>query len=855
MAADVPAIAPFRILGRWDKLDAEEKQETYDRLASHELHLFLSRKDPEFFKSVVAPYLRNKLQKTFIDLYLLNSDLSIFHEPANFEKLNAAEKALLAQRSPQQRDAIARRIEDDNEDLNDMKVSLGSIEADSFAYYGEKTKVFSRGASARSNIVLSENRIRSESIKESGLESLRKKSKQQRFFKVIDTTKEWVESNYYQRRHTEPSTEYIQPGDFWVDLAKHQAATPFLSAKLGGTKYSLHSALFAIALNELPFTAGKKETPGDSISCTTPFLARYFADSPLAQDGDSTPLAIRQAIFHPDDGSVISSGTPLVAGVAYGLLTVVGNSTPEELKCTVVTQIPTGAIAISGKATQTQKLVLEPFASTQLRLRFYFPVAGDFAIAPVHASDKMKHLGSSEGRVVKVLPEPPAADPNSWPQIAANGSPEAVLAYLEEAKFSETDLSLAAWRARADAEFFDKIVSLLEKRHFYSGDIYRYALEHTPARKAALASYLQQSPRMLQQTGTALATSLFTSTPFSRHTGELEDFFPLVPARAHTLDGTPSITNPAFHSYYHEMLEEMAELPERTGRDHLVLSTALLAQRRIADAMEQFLMIPTDDAVAGTVQFAYLRAVIALHQADGEMARTVAGQYSDHPVKRWRERFNTVLAHAGGTPDAGETPEASQDTIADELPSLAFSGLTLKHQNTTSAMLHIHEMDVELLFSAAPFPDSGDAGKRFRTVRPTATVPLEFDDASGTQEIVLPEAFDGKDVHLTVTSGSASATTTRLRNHFDIAATPTYGRLQVTAGAVPLSKVYVKAYARHADGTVRFHKDGNTDLRGKFDYATTTDLSGNNSPVTGYALLVLSDSHGAKILQVAPPTK
>jgi len=119
----------------------------------------------------------------------------------------------------------------------------------------------------------------------------------------------------------------------------------------------------------------------------------------------------------------------------------------------------------------------------------------------------------------------------------------------------------------------------------------------------------------------------------------------------------------------------------------------------------------------------------------------------------------------------------------------------------------------------------------------------------------LPKAFEGKDVHLTVTSGAASATTTRLRNHFDIAATPTYGRLQVTAGSKPLSKVYVKAYVRDADGSVHFHKDGNTDLRGKFDYATTTDLSTNNSPVTGYALLVFSETHGAKILQVAPPTK
>ena len=783
----------------------------------------------------------------------MNSDLSAFHEPANFEKLNAAEKALLAQRSPEHRDAIARQLAEDQDYLTNLNLVPEALESEGFTNYGESVDSFALDELSRSNIVLTENSIKQPVFGNSkDLKSSRQKAKKQRLYEIIETTKQWAESNYYQRRRSSPSLEGVRSGDFWIDLANHDPTKPFLSAKLEGTKFSLHSALVALALNELPFTAGEKTTAENSVSCTTPFLARYLADSPLALAEDSAPFTLRQAIL---ESNLVAATSPLVAGVKYSLLTVVTNSTSEKLRGEVVTQIPTGAIAISGEATQTKTVNLQPFASKPLTIDFYFPIAGEFAIAPAHASEEAKHLGSSDGRTVKVLPEAPAPDPDSWPQIAANGSPEAILTYLEKAKLSETDLSLTAWRARADAGFFDRIVSLLNKRHLYNADIYRYALEHTPVRKAVLTSYLQQSPILLQQTGTALKTPFFTTTPFSRHTGELEDFFPLVPARAHTLDGTPSITNPAFHSYYHELLEEMAELPERTGRDHLVLSTALLAQRRIADAMEQFLMIPTDDAVAGTVQFAYLRAVLALHQADGEMARTVAARYVDHPVKRWRERFSTVLAHAGGTPDAGETPEASQDAIAAELPSLAFSGLTLKHQNTTSAMLHIHEMDVELLFSAAPFPDSGDAGKRFRTVRPTATVPLEFDDASGSQDVVLPGEFDGKDVHLTVTSGPASATTTRLRNHFDIAVTPTYGRLQVNAGAVPLSKVYVKAYARHADGTVRFHKDGNTDLRGKFDYATTTDLSGNSSPVTGYALLVLSDSHGAKILQVAPPTK
>jgi hypothetical protein len=79
-----------------------------------------------------------------------------------------------------------------------------------------------------------------------------------------------------------------------------------------------------------------------------------------------------------------------------------------------------------------------------------------------------------------------------------------------------------------------------------------------------------------------------------------------------------------------------------------------------------------------------------------------------------------------------------------------------------------------------------------------------------------------------------------------------YGQLKVThtATGAPLSRVYVKVYARSAAGQVRFHKDGYTDLRGRFDYAS---LSGDAAPAERFALLILSDEHGAQVREAAPP--
>ena len=78
-------------------------------------------------------------------------------------------------------------------------------------------------------------------------------------------------------------------------------------------------------------------------------------------------------------------------------------------------------------------------------------------------------------------------------------------------------------------------------------------------------------------------------------------------------------------------------------------------------------------------------------------------------------------------------------------------------------------------------------------------------------------------------------------------------REKATATDKPLSKVYVKVYAKLADGTVKFHKDGYTDIRGRFDYASVS--TPERQPIERFAILVLSDEKGATIREAAPPQR
>ncbi|MBL9013356.1 MAG: hypothetical protein JNL83_04220, partial [Myxococcales bacterium] len=81
------------------------------------------------------------------------------------------------------------------------------------------------------------------------------------------------------------------------------------------------------------------------------------------------------------------------------------------------------------------------------------------------------------------------------------------------------------------------------------------------------------------------------------------------------------------------------------------------------------------------------------------------------------------------------------------------------------------------------------------------------------------------------------------------------GQLRIARASdrTALPATYVKVYARKQGGDVAFYKDGYTDLRGAFDYATlsTTDLD----QVERFAILVSSDGAGSAILEASPPAR
>ena len=123
MRKNDPNLEKFEFIPKWKELDPEEKNKKLTLFTSHELHLFIKYKDPQYFTSVVVPYLKNKMEKTFIDNFLLGntSELVKYIEAHKIEELNCLETVLLIEaicNDPKYKDDaifIAKKMKQQNE--------------------------------------------------------------------------------------------------------------------------------------------------------------------------------------------------------------------------------------------------------------------------------------------------------------------------------------------------------------------------------------------------------------------------------------------------------------------------------------------------------------------------------------------------------------------------------------------------------------------------------------------------------------------------------------------------------------------------------------------------------------------
>ena len=178
--------------------------------------------------------------------------------------------------------------------------------------------------------------------------------------------------------------------------------------------------------------------------------------------------------------------------------------------------------------------------------------------------------------------------------------------------------------------------------------------------------------------------------------------------------------------------------------------------------------------------------------------------------------------------------------------------MTLSYRNLAAVQVNYYEMDLEFLFSANPFVSRGGGG--FSVVRPNKSERLQLDAGGHEHTFRLPREYQARNVLVEVVGGGKKRSVAVYANELEVAVSERFGQLTVrhAADGRALPAVYVKVYALTRSGP-QFHKDGYTDLRGKFDFATvsTTDIGA----AAKFSILVMSDRHGATVLEAPVPRR
>jgi hypothetical protein len=687
-------------------------------------------------------------------------------------------------------------------------------------------------------------------------------------YRAADRTQEWAEHNWWHRTPAQSEAAMIAGNRLWRDLAHQTSGGRFLSPALGLATGSFAEAMSALAVTDLAFVAPRHEITAEGPRLTIAATGDALAGSSQMAFGElvpgGAPVVVGMSYVRADDRHDWTGGEPvdkyvdgpLAVGVIYTCLVVLANPTSSRQRVSALVQIPRGSIAVGGaRPTHTIDALLEPYGTHGHEVSFYFPAPGRWSHFPVHVSRAGQIVAAAPGRVLEVRAEAAAPDTGSWPYLSQRGALSEVLAFLAGANLAAVELPRVAWRLR-DRGAYTAIVAALEARRVYEPTLWGYALLHGDAPR--IRTWLRARAAELLGAGPVLDMIDLDAEDLGSY--EHLELAPLVNARAHRLGPRREILNDGLAAQYTRFLDLVAHRRAPTAEDLLAAAHYLFAQDRVAPALAVLARVDPG-AIADRMQHDYLAGYAACLTGELGRAREVAARWREHPVDRWRSRFaalgQLLDELAGAAPRTGDprSRDQQQAELAARQPAFELAvdrdGVVVRSQHVRALELRFFEMDIELLFSRQPFVQSDVS--RFSYIEPG-----HHERVSGPppeHRVAWPEHLRGKNVVVEGVGAGVRKARVHYANDLGINLSHQYGQLRVqrASDGGALAATYVKVYARRRGGQVAFYKDGYTDLRGWFDYATlsTTELD----VVERFAILVCSDRAGAAILEAGPPAR
>ncbi len=737
------------------------------------------------------------------------------------------------------------------------------------------------------------------------------------YYRQMGATKEWAENNYYRLPIEQQNANLVTVNAFWRDYAAWVAGGAkgaFVSANVAEAHRNFTEMMLALAVLDLPFDAPKHTTKADAgqfhftAGGATIVYHKEIKQAAPAKP-DATQLLVSQSFFRDGDRYRQEGNEKFekyvtgefLTGAVYGANVVVTNPTSSPVKAGVLLQIPQGAVQVRGsKATDSLRLRLEPYTTKTYEYYFYFPSTAPegakFPHYPVNVAVAGNSAAAAKAFDFNVVAKLTQFDKASWDYVSQYGTDAEVFAFIAQNNIESLNLERVAWRCRKDADFFKKLTGVMRERHVWNDTVESYAVVHNDT--GALREWLKhhtssnaEIPGLEMPSincGPFLSSKLITIDPIERRSYEHLEYSPLVNQRAHRLGSEHRIANPTVLAQYQHLLGVLAHKPQLDAMDSMSVTYHLFLQDRTEDALARFHAVDAN-ALPTKIQHDYFRCYADFYEGNLAEARGIAANYAGHPVARWRNLFAEVGSQldeiegkaAAKKDDDKPDREKQQAELAATEPVFDFKVenkiLAMTWKNLGEVTVNYYLMDPEFSFSSSPFV-SEDAS-RFSIIKPTQSAKHALPKGKDALDIPLPGEFAKANVLVEVIGAGQRKAQAYHANTLKLTLAENYGRIEALDSATgkPVGKAYVKVYARLNNGTVRFFKDGYTDLRGRFDYASLNapenahpaPLTNEPAPANGLdyqmlkptelnhveklAILLLSDTNGAAVREVKPP--
>ena len=676
-------------------------------------------------------------------------------------------------------------------------------------------------------------------------------------------TKAYAESYYYKRQQSNGKLNII-PNEFWLDLAKWDGKSEFLSPHFAECRDSVHEALVTLALLDLPFEAIKPDIAIEKNSMRVTAkqaMILYYRDlKPTVKVERNKGLLSSIRYFRSGDiltedadGKVSENSITgkFQTHTPYEAHLILTNPTGVEREVDILRQIPSGAIRLdSADDLSALRTRIPPHGGWKHVVYFYFPTEGSWPHYSPRIHEGVTLVSQLEDRTLEVADTLPKKFSSSWRQMVAEGSDQEILQALKTNPLQLIEVSYLD-EHMANAAFYEPAIKTLNDRMVDSSAFVSHSIKHRDM--DSLTHYLGDSEHCTNQFGYYFKTQVLDTTPYSMNEFEDTEWRPLINARSFSLTTENRIGNEKVWADYLKLLTQLAWKSELGTEEKLTLAYHLFLHDRNIEAMDLVSKCEREDC-GSKMQFDYLTCYIHFLKGEPEKAKGISQLWVKSAKEPWRKRFLEITTQANQIANnALLKPHENADSSSRSWAASLTKGniLRIEHKQMEDIVVQVYPVDLELLFSNSPFLDSSDTN--YKAIRPLQELTIKLDKEETSTEFKLPEPYQTGNHLLVIDDGEKDWLHPLQSTKISTTVNTGSGLLQAISEDKPVSHCYVKIYVLSEMGNVEFLKDGHTDLRGMFDYRSHNVHS--PADVQSYAIFISHPDLGCitKIIGDARP--